>query len=299
MEKAMNNVASRPRALAAIAVATVVCLLVVAVVSAQAGQPAAPRQEAQQEDVSRLLAELEARLVELEEQLAALGERLQARSSASGERLGVELAELQAARERQLTGARRELEAARSRQLEERALVEGRLQESRELARRQTAEVRIATEQAARRAMDSARVAQQRSLRIARVTMGGCGEYGEQILGYAQDLELTADQREQIRAAQRAGQRAGIERRADIEVAGIDLESLYEADVPDLGAIRAKLEELAMLDVEEQMAGLALRQQVRQVLTPAQREELDAMRENDDVRIVIAGSTGTLGRFGC
>jgi Spy/CpxP family protein refolding chaperone len=301
MEQAMINVASRPRALAVIATVTLACLLVVAVVSAQAGQPAAPQQEAPQEDISRVLAELEARLADLEEQLAALGERLRVRSSAAGEPLDAQLAALQASRERQLVESRRQLESVRSRQLEERALVEG-LEEARERARRQMAEVRLATEQTARRAMESARVVQERSRRIARVTMGGCGEYGERILGYAEDLELTADQREQIRAAQRAAQRAGIERRADIEVAAMDLESLYEAYNPDLGAIRAKLEELAMLDVEEQVAGLGLRQQVRQLLTPAQREELEAMGERDDVRIVIAGSTGTRSRvsgFGC
>lgn len=130
---------------------------------------------------------------------------------------------------------------------------------------------------------------------------GGCDAFGETVVDFAEELELTDDQIDQIRAAQRATRRAAIERNADIEVGEMDLEALYEADTPDLTAIRAQLEGLAMLSVDQQMAGLNLREQVRGLLSQAQREQLPEMRMSDDVRIVISGvgSNWQLGNIGC
>ena len=80
-----------------------------------------------------------------------------------------------------------------------------------------------------------------------------------------------------------------------------------EVDELDLVAVRATLEELAMLQVDSQMAGLSLRRQVRQILTPTQLEEWSDMRGDDDVHLVISGVStswsnigwSNFGRFGC
>jgi len=129
----------------------------------------------------------------------------------------------------------------------------------------------------------------------------GCDRFGETVVDFAEELELTDDQVDQIRDAQRATRRAAIERNADIEVGEMDLEALYEADTPDLTAIRAKLEELAMLGVDRQMAGINLREQVRGLLTQAQREHIEDLRMSDDVRVVISGvgSNRRVGSIGC
>lgn len=163
--------------------------------------------------------------------------------------------------------------------------------------------------QRARAAQERALVSAQEAMERARVGMmrlhSGCGVFGEAVLNFADDLSLSDEQIGQIREAQRSTRRASIGRNADIEVGQVDLEALYEADEPDLAAIRAKLEELAMLGVDEQMSGLQLREQVRAILTPEQREQLDDLRGGEDLNIVISGvavgrgSPLHLNRVGC
>jgi Spy/CpxP family protein refolding chaperone len=100
-------------------------------------------------------------------------------------------------------------------------------------------------------------------------------EFGSFVLDLADKLELTDVQRDQIRDLQREHKRQTIERRAEIEVAEMDLETLESADTPDLAAMRAQLEELAGLKIDEQIAGMQLEQEIRQVLTQEQRDQLD------------------------
>ncbi len=154
-----------------------------------------------------------------------------------------------------------------------------------------------------RRALASAQLAIQRAPGAVTIRgIGGCESYGELALDYAEELELTEDQTDAIRALRRAARRDGIERRADIEVAEMDLEALYEVADADLAAVRAKLEELAMLEVDNEMAGFMLRQEVRSALTPAQLDELDELgADHDNIRIVVGGwpTRTNFGRIGC
>ncbi len=144
-----------------------------------------------------------------------------------------------------------------------------------------------------RRALASAQLAIQRAPGAVTIRgIGGCESYGELALDYAEELELTEDQTDAIRAL----------RRADIEVAEMDLEALYEVADADLAAVRAKLEELAMLEVDNEMAGFMLRQEVRSALTPAQLDELDELgADHDNIRIVVGGwpTRTNFGRIGC
>ena len=157
--------------------------------------------------------------------------------------------------------------------------------------------------ESAQRALASAQRDIQRVQRAVTIRgIGGCDSYGELVLDYAEELELAEDQTEAIRAIRRAARRAGIERRADIEVGEMDLEALYEADDPDLAAVRAKLEELAMLEVDKKMAGFTLRREVRSTLTEAQLDELDEMgADHDRIRIVVSGwpTSSNFGLIGC
>jgi len=202
---------------------------------------------------------------------------------------------------------------------EEAARVRAELQAQLEQMGRRLAEQQQVSAEAARRyeqelqraqeVRERALVAAERQMERARVDAvrlrSGCGTFGEAVLNYADDLSLSDEQTDQIRAAQRSLRRASIQRNADIEVGEMDLEALYEADEPDLTAIRSKLEELAMLGVDEQMSGLQLREQVRDVLTPEQRRQLDELGGDRDLNVVISGisvSRGTtlhLTRFGC
>ncbi len=283
----MKNVASKPRTLAAVAFATVACLVVVVVASVrvvEAGQAQSSATETQNEE--RVRAELEARM-------SQLITRLQ---------------ELEAVRELDLQDLQRRLETTVVNEARFRELMELRVAEAAAQSNQQVEEARVRVEEITRRAMEVAEEAVQRAGEVRRFNLrNNCDLFGEQVLDHAEELGITDDQSEQIRTAQRAGRRVGIERRADTEVAEMDLEALYEADELDLVAVRAKLEELAMLQVDSQMAGLSLRRQVRQILTPTQLEDWDDMRGDDEMHLVISGvatswsSIGwsNFGRFGC
>lgn len=283
----MKNVASKPRTLAAVAFATVACLVVGAVASVpvvEAGQAQSSATETQNEE--RVRAELEARMSQLITRLR----------------------ELDVMREIDVVNLQRRLETVALNGERLRELTEMRFAEATTRSDQQVEESRVRVEEITRRALEAVEEAMQRAgqLRVFNLR-SNCDLFGEQVLDHAEDLGLTDDQGEQIRAAQRAGRRDGIERRADTEVAELDLEALSEVDEPDLAAVRAKLEELAMLQVDTQMASLSLRQEVRQILTPTQLEEWEDMRGNDDIRLVISGvstswsnvSWSNFGRFGC
>jgi Spy/CpxP family protein refolding chaperone len=102
-----------------------------------------------------------------------------------------------------------------------------------------------------------------------------------QVLAHAEELELTEDQQGTIRAMERENRRAGIERRAAIEVAELDLEDLMESvDDADLAAVEAKMLEISRLEVQGEIAQLRMQQQVHGVLTAEQRSQLDEMSSN-------------------
>ena len=271
----MKNVASH-RTLAAVAFATVACLMLFAVVLVQPLEAAQQQSTSEEEVAAKVKAELEARLAQMTQ------------------RLQEQLAELEAIGELDVEKLQQAIEAMNFDEAHLKQALESRLH----AAQLQSNAAMLRAQEVQARAQESAQRAFQRA-RISGVAVGrgSCDVYGESVLDYTEDLELTDDQSDQIRAAQRDTRRAGIERRADIEVAEMDLESLYEADQPDLMAIRSQLESIAMLDVDNQMAGLGLRQQVRQVLTPAQIEALDDMRKNDDARSFVVYNSGTGGRM--
>jgi len=280
----MKNVASH-KTLAAVAFATVACLMLFAVVLVQPLEATQQQSTSEEEVAAKVKAEFEAKLAEMTQ-------RLQER-----------FAELEAVGELDIEKMLQAIQALSMDEAHLEEVLEARLQ----AAQLHTNEALHRAQEVQVRAMESAERAFQRA-RIAGVSVGrgGCEVYGESVLDFTEDLELTDDQSDQIRAVQRDTRRAGIERRADIEVAEMDLESLYEADQPDLTAIRSQLEVLATLDVDNQIAGLALRQQVRQTLTPAQIGTLDDMRKTDETRsfVVYSGGTGggrtiRLGGFDC
>jgi len=149
-------------------------------------------------------------------------------------------------------------------------------------------ELKVAQEEA-KKAMEEARLAGELKARrlpelyfageAPRVWSWRSAEYGSFVLDLAEKLALTDVQQDQIRDLQRENRRQQISRRADIEVAEMDLETLESADVPDLAGIRAQLEELGSLKIDEQIAGMQLEQDIRQILTPEQRAQIDEIGE--------------------
>ena len=149
-------------------------------------------------------------------------------------------------------------------------------------------ELKLAQEET-KKAMEGARIAAELQARLIpelyfageapNVWSWRSAEYGDFVLDLAEKLTLTEAQQAQIRDLQRENRRHTISRHADIEVAEMDLEALEDADVPDLAAIRAQLETLGSLKIDEKIAGMQLEQDIRQALTAEQRTHLDEIGE--------------------
>lgn len=87
-------------------------------------------------------------------------------------------------------------------------------------------------------------------------------------------LELSDVQRDQLRALHEANARKGVQRRADMQLARMDLHKLMRADKPELGAINAQIDKLARLRADGMKSAVETRLQARAVLTPEQLKSL-------------------------
>ncbi len=107
------------------------------------------------------------------------------------------------------------------------------------------------------------------------------GSIAERVLDMSEDLELTEQQRDEIRELRRQDRRASIERDAAIEVADLDLEELMEdRHTADLGAVEQQMQRIGNLRVASRIADLRLSQQVWGMLTAEQREQFQDERHN-------------------
>lgn len=97
---------------------------------------------------------------------------------------------------------------------------------------------------------------------------------------HADELELTDDQKERIGEIKRGYERAAIEREAAIKIAKLDLDGLKGAEDLDLGAIEAKLGEVAGLKVQGEMDDLRLKRDLHAVLTAEQLEKAKKLAES-------------------
>jgi Spy/CpxP family protein refolding chaperone len=91
-------------------------------------------------------------------------------------------------------------------------------------------------------------------------------------------LDLTEAQRDRIADIREAAMKKGIQARADLETAHLDLARLMRADKPDMRAIDAQVDRIATMRASLQKAHIAARLEVRSVLTPEQQEKLKGLR---------------------
>jgi len=106
--------------------------------------------------------------------------------------------------------------------------------------------------------------------------MGG-GGLAARALAHADEIGLSAQQRDQILAAQRALQEEQINRRAATQIDELELRDLMGADSRDLAAIEAKLRELSEQRIAGQMAALRFDETVGGLLSAEQRATLDEL----------------------
>ena len=207
--------------------------------SGQQAQGTTQEQEIEQQiqaAIAKAMEELQAELAELREQLAAISEGRMARFEMIEPRIEAAI-----------------VDRERSREMAERA---------REMARQATENFRYNFE------------FEPFAGNLMALHRTG-GAYGEAVIDHAEELGLSETQQEQIAELQRAHERAAIDRRADIEVAEMDVQALDEDPDADIAAVRSALETLMALRIDGQIADRELHRDVRNVLTEEQREQFD------------------------
>ena len=102
------------------------------------------------------------------------------------------------------------------------------------------------------------------------------GGMGPALLG---QLDLTAEQREKMRAAHEREQRKAIQARADIQLARLDLRKLMQAEKPDARAIDAQIDKIATMRASLQKSHVATMLEFRASLTSEQQKKLRELHQ--------------------
>jgi protein CpxP len=97
-------------------------------------------------------------------------------------------------------------------------------------------------------------------------------------LGAVEGLDLTAAQREKLDAIRDRQQRQGIEARAQLETAGLDLRKLMRADSPSQTQINTQIDRMAKMRADLQKSRIGAMLEARAVLTDEQRAKLKEAR---------------------
>jgi Spy/CpxP family protein refolding chaperone len=96
----------------------------------------------------------------------------------------------------------------------------------------------------------------------------------------ARELDLTAEQKEKMKAAHDRQERKAIQARADIQLARLDLRKLMDADKPDSKAIEAQIDRIAGIRAGLAKSRVATMLEFRASLTPEQQKKLRDLRES-------------------
>ena len=94
----------------------------------------------------------------------------------------------------------------------------------------------------------------------------------------ASQLDLSDAQREKIRGIMETQMRRGIQERADLQIASLDLGKLMRADAPNRGAIDAQVDKMARMRATLSKERIGAMLDARAVLTPEQRDKLKQLR---------------------
>lgn len=104
---------------------------------------------------------------------------------------------------------------------------------------------------------------------------GGRFDLASRALRGAEEIGLSDVQKQGIEEALEAHRRQQIERDASMKLVGLDLAELLKDESSDLAVVEQKMNEVAGLRVEEQMAALRYRRNVRGILSAEQIEQLN------------------------
>jgi len=102
----------------------------------------------------------------------------------------------------------------------------------------------------------------------------GGGPGPEHIAALAGELGLSPEQQKALRGLLLGLRKTQIQARADMELAGLELETALEADEPDAKVVGAQVDRLGALETGVRKARMLAMLAARKLLTPAQREKL-------------------------
>lgn len=111
-----------------------------------------------------------------------------------------------------------------------------------------------------------------------RMGMHGGPERMQPRKALAEELGLSAEQKEKIRQIKLAAHKQNIEQRAKLQLARLELHELMQADSPDQKQIEAKLAELSKLRDVAMHNHVNTFLEMQKVLTPEQRKKAKDLR---------------------
>ena len=118
---------------------------------------------------------------------------------------------------------------------------------------------------------------------------GGFGGHGPMMFAM---LDLSDAQKAKMRDIHEKQARAGIQARADMQLARMDMAKLMRSDNPDQSAINAQVDRMAKMRADMAKSRIATMLEARSVLTAEQRKKFDEMRANGPLGMHGPGGPG-------
>jgi len=110
--------------------------------------------------------------------------------------------------------------------------------------------------------------------------MAGKGMRGEQMMAEKfEALGLDENQKVTVKAIHLKTKKEMIKKKADVDVAQIELKELLGKDPVDLQAAEAKVKQIESLKTDMKMTHIRAREEIKKVLTPEQKKKFAAMHD--------------------
>ncbi|MGC2063065.1 MAG: periplasmic heavy metal sensor [Thermodesulfovibrionales bacterium] len=110
--------------------------------------------------------------------------------------------------------------------------------------------------------------------------MAGKGMHGDQMMAEKfEALGLDEKQKETVTAIHLKTKKDMIKKKADVDVAQIELKELLGKDPVDLQAAEAKVKQIEALKTDMKMTHIRTREEVKKILTPDQKKKFAAMHD--------------------
>jgi Spy/CpxP family protein refolding chaperone len=124
----------------------------------------------------------------------------------------------------------------------------------------------------------------------------GPGMMGEHhISGKLKSIGLDEKQKEAVKEIERKTMKETIKKKADLDIARLDLRDLLDKDPVNMKAVESKLKEIASLKADMQLSRIKAHEEIKSKLTPDQRKKLKEMTEHG----MMMGKMGMMQGKGC